>query len=111
MSTKTKFTKGGWVAHISLDECFISSGGDCIADLSTSCIDDRTQDANAHLIAAAPKMYEMIEELSAELLHMIRKENSRLLQNINPTNLDEPDYLDEETVYLAQQLLSQARGE
>jgi len=57
------------------------------------------------------QLLQAVDKLSTELLHMIRAENARLLQSANPTDTDSPDYLDEESVYLARKLLAKARGE
>ena len=57
------------------------------------------------------QLLQAVDELSTELLHMIRAENARLLQSVNSTDLDGPDYLGEESVYLARKLLAKARGE
>lgn len=109
---ETKFTKGKWIRTISPNGCNHikcdgrRNGGYII---SSTCGNDEV--ANAHLISCAPEMYEMIDKLSTELLHMIRAENSRLLQNISASDLDDPDWIDEESVYLAQKLLAKARGE
>tara|TARA_R110000851_G_C12650487_1_gene520127 strand:+ start:114 stop:425 length:312 start_codon:yes stop_codon:yes gene_type:complete len=54
-----KFTSGKWHAVISNDECNVITGkdGSQITDLAESEINEVEQDANAHLIAAAPAMY------------------------------------------------------
>jgi hypothetical protein len=83
---KTKFTKGGMEA---------------IAE----------EQANAHLIAAAPDMYAMIKELAHELNLAIDECNEYRAKVITQTTLVEPDYIDKQTVYEAQVLLAKARGE
>ncbi len=123
--SETKFTPGPW--GFSVDNTpFIDERSKCYihqqegapytenySDVATTCDGELIdiQIANAHLIAAAPEMYETIDKLSTELLHMIRAENARLLQSVNSTDTDSPDYLDEESVYLARKLLAKARGE
>ncbi len=110
--SNTKFTKGPWI--ISKHNQIIGSGGEPIklaVGVTVAHYRDDEYEANAHLMSCAPEMYEMIHSLSTELLHMIRKENGRLLQNTSTTDLDDPDYLSEESVYLAQKLLAKARGE
>ncbi len=117
--SETKFTKGEWVIMETNFGEFITSTDRLENSMVEICKIDTDYDgyigaeqsANAHLIAAAPEMYETIDKLSTELLHMIRAENARLLQSVNSTDLDGPDYLDEESVYLARKLLAKARGE
>lgn len=112
--SETKFTKGEWSTsstHHGYEVMSMSESARICNVCAPSHGNTPGTRANAHLIAAAPELYEMVNLLSTELLHMIRAENSRRLQGAFSTDLDEPDYLDEESVYLAQKLLAKARGE
>lgn len=71
----------------------------------------KEREANAHLIAAAPEMYEMLEIASRELLTLIDEVNDQRASQITSATETEPDYLDAETVHLIQLLLAKARGE
>jgi hypothetical protein len=61
---KEKFTKGSWLAKTHDEEIkravvYLNEGGFDISNCP-DCV------ANAHLIAAAPKMYAMLKELAAK---------------------------------------------
>lgn len=129
--SKTKFTPGPWVSDLrggccavypaskeadsnviqSSDErnIFYSSKNNSFDGISWTMCEEAQ--ANAALIAAAPEMYEMIESLASELNSMIEKENERLRKSISSTDLDPPDYYDQESIHEAFKLLSKARGE
>lgn len=80
--SEAKFTKGDWIAFKdgkwsdcgswSADNDEVSSYSNVAVNVGnvTICLvvseswDDSEMEANAHLIAAAPKMYEMLEQLS-----------------------------------------------
>jgi len=63
--SETKFTKGEWFAIVDDECCFIDNcEKGLIADLEESDAPCDEAEANAHLIAAAPDMYEMLESLS-----------------------------------------------
>ena len=66
---------------------------------------------HAHLIAAAPKMYKMLEQLSSELRHAIGEVNDMRKAKICGSDLTPPDLWDAESCYLADKLLAKARGE
>lgn len=110
MSTETKFTKGEW--EVSEDGLSVGANGFKVARVHSGCATPYVQKTtnNAHLIAAAPKMYEMIDTLSRELQSAIREvNNNRGVNNRDP--LSQSDFWDEETLHDAQLLLAQARGE
>jgi len=63
--SETKFTKGEWFAIVDDECCFIDNcEKGLIADLEESDAPCDEAEANAHLIAAAPDMYAMLEGLS-----------------------------------------------
>ena len=81
--TDTKFTKGPWAANIIKDDCGFH--GFRINNESSNCnlicefvrggrwqyilCDDKEEEANAHLIAAAPDMYDMLESIAKATVH------------------------------------------
>lgn len=66
---------------------------------------------DAHLIAAAPKLYEMLKNVSSELYQMIDEVNDQRLANSHPQAETPPDLVDMETLHLIELLLAEARGE
>ncbi len=107
---ETKFTKGTWsvTGQFRLDV----EGGYITTQLSGS-LDSTVleREANAHLIAAAPDMYAMIESLSRELELAITKINITAMRNVTPQTETQPDMWDMESLHDAQLLLKKARGE
>lgn len=94
----TKWTKGKWsvVPPVNGDEISIISG--CASDIELVAIislfdeaDFEEECANAHLISAAPDLYEALERLLA--------------------NLAEGDFISETRIQSARNALSKARGE
>lgn len=69
------------------------------------------QEANAHLIAAAPEMYKMLENVSSELHMLIDEVNDQRASRITSQTESEPDYHDQQTLHEIQILLAKARGE
>ena len=67
--------------------------------------------ANAHLIAAAPEMYAMLEAAQKEIANLIDEVNDQRLSRVNSSSETQPDLCDQETVHEIQKLLSKARGE
>ena len=66
--SEPKFTKGEWVAAVcNNDEMMYSSYGVVIGANYTP-VSTMNSKPDAHLIAAAPEMYVMLEKLSARLL-------------------------------------------
>ncbi len=68
MSTKTKFTKGDWRV---VGDTFIYALNDnevnqftCLVQTSMGGANDEELMANAHLMAAAPKMYKFLDDLA-----------------------------------------------
>lgn len=103
--TDTKFTKGEWT---------IDNTGYYTRILIDSCVMCRIQPTNihnAHLIASAPAMYEMIKELAHELNLAIDECNEYRAIGINSSTESDPDYIDKQTINESQVLLSKARGE
>ena len=109
----TKFTKGPWKRD-KRGECLIGSNGNEVVIYNCGLVGgNKTTEsvANAHLIAAAPDMYAMIESLSKELQHAIDEVNGSRLMQINNQTETPPDMWDMESLHDAQALLSKARGE
>ena len=109
-----KFTKGPW----KLDRYgnIVQTNGrdarDCIRAGGLALTqNDGEPMYNRHLIAAAPEMYEMLQKAADELLFMIRKANSDMMQAITSTDESIPDYYNDQTVFEIMQLLAKARGE
>lgn len=69
------------------------------------------QVANAHLIAAAPEMYAMLETVQREIASLIDEVNDQRLSHVNILSERQPDLCDQETVHDIQVLLAKARGE
>ena len=111
--SEVKFTKWQWSAHDKRPQCngfSIFAENQYVAFVGDS--DDNTDcKANAHLIAAAPEMYEMLEQLSSELRHAIGEVNDMRKAKICGSDLTPPDLWDAESCYLADKLLAKARGE
>ena len=110
MSNETKFTAGPWAAGDYDDrfgETEIHAGNHKICTVEFI---DNEDDANLDLMAVAPEMYAMIESLASELNSMIEAENARLKGMASCTDLDMPDYIDQESIHDAQVLLAKARG-
>lgn len=62
--SESKFTKGEWVACVDEDSCWVDSvEGGLLADITHADVSNSESDANAHLIAAAPSMYEVLEDV------------------------------------------------
>jgi hypothetical protein len=79
--SETKFTKGRWVAHTPVDGRsfamvqIIGMGGFDISGMP-DCV------ANCHLIAAAPEMYSLLDEISDGLLEAGGTGNCELAKRI-----------------------------
>lgn len=71
MTDKTKFTEGPWeLVSRGWDGRVVNgSDGNWIADLT---LYHDTSEANAHLIASAPDLYEALEEMLKETTEMIK---------------------------------------
>ena len=67
--SEAKFTKGPWDIEIGCSQAFVTTENkfihESIVDIATGNRDERV--ANAHLIAAAPEMYEMLEHINLTL--------------------------------------------
>lgn len=61
---KEKFTQGEWLAKVNEENCYVMSDGILLVDPAISDVDEHEQDANAHLIAAAPAMYRMLKNIA-----------------------------------------------
>jgi len=113
----TGFTKGEW--HV-MENCagsievetdhdnYLNIG---ICTDGEDCTNNPEVLANAHLIAAAPEMYVMIESLTKELYRAIDECNDQRLSHITSQTETPPDLWDMESLHLAQLLLKKARGE
>ena len=107
--SNTKFTSGEWIFS---DYSIEDSTGKLIADCGFSdVLHDSKELANAHLIAAAPDMYAMIQSLSKELELAITKINVTAMSNVTEQTETQPDMWDMESLHDAQLLLKKARGE
>ncbi len=110
----TKFTKGEWYQYANSKGLGVgvSGMGICELEYSDSIIISKSEnEANAHLIAAAPDMYRVIDELSSELYTLILEVNLHRSRVINSQTETEPDYWDAQSVHEAELLLAKARGE
>jgi hypothetical protein len=105
--SNTKFTQGVW--DWSHDEC-TSSMIEIKSDMGCSICRLQSED-NAQLIAEAPELYKMVEQLTGELDLAIKEANLWRNRLINSTTENEPDLLDGQTCHEAQVLLAKARGE
>ena len=111
----TKFTKGEWSVFTGTSNTVEITANDT-AIVSWQGFDDLNcleseKTANAHLIAAAPEMYKMIESLMSELAHTITECNKHRASHITSQTESEPDYIDMQTISDASWLLTKARGE
>lgn len=102
---EVKFTKGEWLVR----GCKIKSTK-CSIEIAKVTISNEGK-ANSELIAAAPDMYKMIDELHKELLQAINEVNTHRAKVVNSQTESEPDYWDAQSCYEAQLLLKKARGE
>tara|TARA_R110000850_G_scaffold173696_1_gene299273 strand:+ start:681 stop:1007 length:327 start_codon:yes stop_codon:yes gene_type:complete len=104
----TKFTKGEWVSDFFIVK---NLKGKTIADCGFSDeLYDTEEEANVHLIAAAPDMYKMLGSLLHELSMAIDEVNT--MRDIHhKDNLTPADHWDKESLHDAQILLAKARGE
>ncbi|MBL4941148.1 MAG: hypothetical protein JKY81_05725 [Colwellia sp.] len=106
--SQTKFTKGEWAANFP----HVESKGRLISDCGISNYEDHEEEkANANLIAAAPDMYQMIEDLSFELQCAIDSINYDRMNKVTPQTETPPELWDSESLHDAQLLLKKARGE
>ena len=98
--SKTKFTKGEWTIVDSTDKSLSvwASESECIATINYDFWDEKYQDelkANTHLIAAAPAMYAVIEQI----VRYQRSNKGELQEYMNNSKLS------------FEKLLAKARGE
>lgn len=106
MSTETKFTKGEWRVvstgkhrnNENLENLQI-----CYSDIGECICDTVYEEQDAHLIAAAPEMYVMLENSLNEIYMLVNKVNEK---GAGFTNYDDM-YIAREIKYL----LAKARGE
>ena len=95
---EAKFTKGEWVSHDKRPYCngfSIFAGSQYVAFVGDS--DNVTEcETNAHLIAAAPEMYEMLSSLRDGIENVIESEGW---------------YFEDATLDSIDSLLAKARGE
>ncbi len=106
----TNFTKGEWVIDksyvtmisIAVDNVFIADVDSDTMHLENECFADPTTEqlANAHLIAAAPDMYEALEQMVSMYCELI---DSGDCGNWNPR--------EDDAVLIANAALKKARGE
>ena len=105
--SNTKFTKGEWSVSMSYTDIWIDAEDFTIAQV----LGGELSLPDAHLIAAAPDMYAMIEELTSELFIAIDEVNDQRASRVTSQTENEPDYMDMQTIHKAQLLLKKARGE
>ena len=113
MSKQPGFTKGPWAMCHRGESLKGALGRDVViwgCGLSNG---TRTgeADANSALIAEAPELYKMVEQLTSELAFAIKEANLWRKRLINLTTENEPDLLDGQTCHEAQALLAKIRGE
>ena len=121
--SNTKFTKGVWSqSHRKQYTGMYSTQvyddkGQSICDLNWHAVDEGNgvtstdREANAQLIAEAPELYKMVEQLTSELAFAIKEANLWRKRLINSSTENEPDLLDGQTCHEAQVLLAKIRGE
>ena len=110
--SKDKFTPAPWIARGSTpSRIYGMVRADKEAVIAATGSVHPQSGANAHLIAAAPDMYRMIEELKSELFQAIDEVNDQRLSRVNSQTETPPDLWDQESLHLAEQLLAKARGE
>lgn len=110
MDMKTKFTEGEWLVE-QCDLPITESEYFNINAVSGGCIADTYNKHDAALIAAAPDMYKMIDDLTIELKHAIDEVNGSRMMQINSQTETPPDMWDMQSLHEAQLLLKKARGE
>lgn len=109
--SEAKFTKGPWRSRtgnyggLKTAIVYLSDKGGFDISGCPDCVD------NAHLIAAAPEMYEMLGTALLELTAAITEVNKNLKSRISSSDLDEPDWWDMQTCHEIHKLLAKARGE
>lgn len=117
---KEKFTKGPWIVNdgdnfskgiLITSEDILDWVSICELDVEFDGHIGVEQKANAHLIACAPDMYEMLDSACNELYALINEVNNQKLASVNSQTETPPDLHDMETCHLIQQLLKRARGE
>lgn len=131
--SKAKFTKGEWKAAIFEDGASVDVGSFEIINIENTAIDRdygekgfnhwsesdtvhidipmSEQHGNAHLIAAAPDMYKMIDDLTLELQMAINELNTHRMTKVTSQTETPPDMWDMQSCHEAQVLLKKARGE
>ena len=108
MMIDTKFTKGDLVADGALVG-FKEWG--FVASVSGSITTKEEDEANAHLFAAANKMYKLLVECKSEMYQLIDEVNDQRASRITSQTENEPDYHDQQTLQEIEELLAKARGE
>lgn len=121
---EAKFTKGpwkavenqigGWTVNCKGKSDDIDEYSPTVCDMwdvTYGACENKHQEPNAHLIAAAPEMYDLLESVSKELSFLINEANNQRKSQITSATENEPDYHDHETLYLIGKLLAKARGE
>ena len=118
--SNTKFTKGPWIAnyggsigHVKALRNVSTHNTPTVArcDVLTLTVSDDEKKANAQLIAEAPELYKMVEQLTSELAFAIKEANLWRKRLINLTTENEPELLEGQTCHEAQILLAKIRGE
>lgn len=113
--SEAKFTRGPWLSPKGSMTKFIDAriGSGMLQEVCSvgPTQECSQQEANDHLIAAAPEMYEMLETCLSEMHGLIDEVNDQRASRITSTTESEPDYHDQETLHLIQLLLAKARGE
>ena len=101
--SEAKFTKGEW--EVSSDGLSVGVGGFKVARAFSGCATPYFLETtkNAHLIAAAPEMYEMLEKSLNEIYILVGKVNEK---NAGFTNYDDMHMVRE-----IKFLIAKARGE
>lgn len=123
--SEAKFTKGPWVAfqnEVGSWEVNCRASEDDVVgryspticslwDVTYTNLNNKLQEPNAHLIAAAPEMYEMLSEVRNELFVLTDEVNDQRMSRVHSQTETQPDMHDMETLHLIDRLLAKARGE
>ena len=78
---REKFKKGEWVTRLVGDKFAVMTYDTGYGICETTMSDD-TDKANAHLIAAAPKMYAMLDELKSSMYESGMKVAARKIEKL-----------------------------
>lgn len=103
--SEAKFTKGPWIVYGDLPtDVVVAQSGECsLATLDCGCGGRTTQRANAHLIAAAPDLYEALSDMVEQAVSCFYNHYGH---EQDPSDLPMPEHIEK-----ARTALAKARGE